>query len=98
MSDRAPLDADAVRHIATLARLGLSDDEVRLLAGQLTDVLRYVEQLGELDTAGVEPTHAAAGGGAWRPPGLRIELAEGDATAAAPAAVEGQFSVPKVIG
>ncbi len=98
MSDRAPLDAAAVRHIAQLARLGLTDDEVRLLAGQLTDVLRYVEQLAELDTTDVEPTHAAPGGTAWRPSGLRLELAPGEALAAAPATTDGQFRVPKVIG
>lgn len=44
-----------VRHIAKLARLELSDDEVRLFAGQLGEILDYVRQLETAPTEGVEP-------------------------------------------
>ncbi len=49
------IDEAQVRHIAKLARLNLSDDEVRLFAGQLGEILSYFKQLDEADTAGVEP-------------------------------------------
>jgi len=44
-----------VRHIAKLARLKLSDDEVRLFAGQLGDILDHFKQLETVNTTGVEP-------------------------------------------
>lgn len=50
------LDEAAVRHVAHLARLDISDDEVARFADQLSTILEYVEQLGELDTTGVPPT------------------------------------------
>ena len=50
------LDENAVRHVAHLARLDVSDQEVTALAGQLTAILRYFEKLNELDTSSVEPT------------------------------------------
>jgi aspartyl-tRNA(Asn)/glutamyl-tRNA(Gln) amidotransferase subunit C len=49
------IDEAQVRHIARLARLNLCDDEVRLFAGQLGDILDYVRQLEAVDTTGVEP-------------------------------------------
>lgn len=49
------IDPAQVRHVAKLARLELTDDEVRLFARQLGDVLDYVRQLEAVDTTGVEP-------------------------------------------
>ncbi|MDA1256834.1 MAG: Asp-tRNA(Asn)/Glu-tRNA(Gln) amidotransferase subunit GatC [Chloroflexi bacterium] len=54
MSDE--LTADDVRHIAALTRLGLSDDEVEMMRGQLSNILRVFESLQQIDTEGVEPT------------------------------------------
>ena len=51
----AAIDEAQVRHIARLARLSLSADEVRLFAGQLAGILDYVKQLDTVNTAGVEP-------------------------------------------
>ncbi len=98
MVHRTLLTEDEVRRIARLARLDLSDEEVALLTPQLGDVLLYVEQLAELDTTGVVATFDAAPVGRFRPLGLRVELAPGEATAAAPDAWEGSFRVPQVIG
>ncbi len=50
-----PLDRAAVRHIATLARIRVSDQEAEALVGELGQILAWVEQLGEVDTTGVEP-------------------------------------------
>ena len=51
----AEIDEAQVRRIAKLSRLNLSDDEVRLFAGQLAGILEYVKLIESLDTAGVEP-------------------------------------------
>lgn len=50
-----------VRRIAELARLGLSDDEIKKFAGQLTDIFQFVEMLNEVDTDNVEPTSQVTG-------------------------------------
>lgn len=49
------IDDARVRHIARLARLRLTDAEVRLFAGQLTQIIEYFQQIDGVDTAGVEP-------------------------------------------
>jgi aspartyl-tRNA(Asn)/glutamyl-tRNA(Gln) amidotransferase subunit C len=45
-----------VRHVAMLARLGLSDEEVETMRGQLGDVLEYIAMLDKVDTSQVPPT------------------------------------------
>ena len=49
------IDDATVRHIARLARIKVSDEEAKTLEGELTGILGWVEQLGEVDTDGVEP-------------------------------------------
>ena len=49
------VDQATVRRIARLARIKISDDEAKGLEGELTGILKWVEQLGEVETAGVEP-------------------------------------------
>jgi aspartyl-tRNA(Asn)/glutamyl-tRNA(Gln) amidotransferase subunit C len=49
------VDAATVRRIAHLARIAVADDEVEHLQGELNAILAFVEQLGEVDVAGVEP-------------------------------------------
>ena len=51
------ITTDDVRHLAQLSNLQLTDDEVENLRGDLENIVGYIEQLGELDTAGVEPTY-----------------------------------------
>lgn len=50
------LTIDDVRHVADLARLHLTDEEVRLYAQQLSAILDYAERLQEVDTSDVPPT------------------------------------------
>lgn len=50
------LTTDDVRHIAALTRLGLSNDEVEMMRGQLSSILHVFESLQQIDTEGVEPT------------------------------------------
>jgi len=49
------VDADTVRRVAHLARIAVAEDEVAPLKGELNAILAFVEQLGEVDVAGVEP-------------------------------------------
>jgi aspartyl-tRNA(Asn)/glutamyl-tRNA(Gln) amidotransferase subunit C len=49
------VDADTVRRVARLARIAVADDEVENLKGELNAILAFVEQLAEVDVAGVEP-------------------------------------------
>ena len=51
------ISKDDVLHLAQLSNLQLSDDEIASLQTDLANILQYVEQLGELDTTGVEPTY-----------------------------------------
>ncbi len=53
------IDLEQVRKVALLARLELSPEEEEQFTGQLSSILEYVEQLGELNTENVEPTTRA---------------------------------------
>lgn len=57
----ADLSNDDVLKLARLARLDLSDDEVNSLAGELTEILHYVEMLQNVDVAGLNPTNQVSG-------------------------------------
>jgi aspartyl-tRNA(Asn)/glutamyl-tRNA(Gln) amidotransferase subunit C len=92
------VDAATVRHIAKLARIAVSDEEVEALAPELNNILGWVEQLQEVDVEGVEPMTAVI------PNKLRLRddvVTDGgkcdDVLANAPAAEHGFFAVPKVI-
>ncbi len=52
----AVIDRDQVLHVAKLARLELSDDEVEQMASELSGILEHVDRISELDLEGVEPT------------------------------------------
>lgn len=54
------VDADTVRRIGRLARIRVTEDEVAAYAGELSAILGFVEQLGEVDVDGVEPMTSVA--------------------------------------
>ena len=91
-----------VRKVAKLAHLEITDAEVELYTPQMADIVKYVEQLNELDTKNVEP---AIGG--LTPEGARTDSARNDELAAslgqktaleeAPDPAHGHFRVPKVL-
>ena len=56
-----PLERSEVEHIASLARIGLTDEEVAMFGDQLSHILEQFEVLNELDTSGVTPTGHAGG-------------------------------------
>jgi aspartyl-tRNA(Asn)/glutamyl-tRNA(Gln) amidotransferase subunit C len=89
---------EQVRHIANLARIAMSEDELERLVPELNNILGWVEQLGEVDTEGVEPLTAVID--------QKLRLREdavtegnirGEVLANAPDAQHGFFAVPKVI-
>ncbi len=55
------LTVDQVRHIAKLARLNISDDEVEKFATELTSILQYIDMLQEVDTKNVEASTQVTG-------------------------------------
>lgn len=92
------VDAATVRKIASLARLAMSDGEVEALVPEFNNILGWIEQLGAVDTEGVEPLAAVI------PNLLRLRadvVTDGgirdDVLANAPQAEHGFFAVPKVI-
>lgn len=61
------ISRDDVQHLAQLSSLQLPDEEAADLQVDLENILKYVEQLGELDTTGVEPTYQVTGlSNVWR--------------------------------
>ncbi len=56
-----PLEPSEVKHIASLARIGLTDGEIEMFGEQLSQILEQFEVLNELDTSGVTPTGHASG-------------------------------------
>ena len=56
-----PLERSQVEHIASLARIGLTEDEIEMFGEQLSQILEQFEVLNELDTSGVTPTDHAGG-------------------------------------
>lgn len=92
------ITSQQVRHIAKLARIGMSDAELEALVPELNNILGWVEQLSEVDTNGVEPLTAVID------QKLRLRgdvVTEGnirdEVLANAPDAQHGFFAVPKVI-
>ena len=52
------ISREEVAKVARLARLDLADDKLDLFAGQIDDILQYMDKLGEVDTSSVEPMYS----------------------------------------
>ena len=93
-----PLNKATVAHIATLARIRLSENELGPLSDELSQILGWVEQLNEVDTTGVTPMASAA---AATLPMRDDVVTDGDCRDAilanAPRTARGFFMVPKVV-
>ena len=89
------LDRDQVLHVARLARLELSEEEVQRMAAELSKVLDHIEKIRELDLEGVPPTsHVVDVVNRLRPDEPQPSLAPEVALASAPEPLEGGFGVP----
>lgn len=93
------ITTDDVRHLAQLSNLQLSDDEVDNLRGDLENILGYIEQLGELDTTGVEPTYQVTGlENVWRDDTVQDGgVSREQLLALAPEQADHSVKVPKVL-
>ena len=92
------VDEKTVCHIARLARIRIDDGEAKALEGELTGILDWVEQLGEVDTDGVEPMSSVV---AVQAPLRADAVTDGgkpdDIVANAPLTEDHFFLVPKVV-
>ena len=89
------IDREQVLHVARLARLRLSDEEVERMAGELSGILDHVERISELDLDGVDPTsHVIALENVLRPDEPRPSLPREVALAEAPDSDGVGFRVP----
>jgi len=92
------MDVEQVRWVAHLGRLALSDKELAEMAAELSAILAYVEQLREVDVAGVNPlAHPLEVTNAFRDDAATPPLAVDDALANAPARQGDFFGVPAVL-
>lgn len=89
------IERDEVRHVARLARLALSDEEVERMAVELASVLEHIATIEQLDLDAVEPTsHVVAVENALRADEPQPSLARERVLESAPAVADGGFAVP----
>jgi aspartyl-tRNA(Asn)/glutamyl-tRNA(Gln) amidotransferase subunit C len=89
------LDRAQVLHVARLARLELSEEEVERMAAELSNVLDHIEKIRELELEGVPPTsHVVSVSNALRPDEPEPCLPAEVALEAAPEPLAGGFGVP----
>jgi aspartyl-tRNA(Asn)/glutamyl-tRNA(Gln) amidotransferase subunit C len=92
------LTPEEVRHVAMLARLGLSDDEVATMQAQLSQVLDHISMLEKLDTSAIAPTAQVLSHlNIMRPDEARPSLSVEAALSNAPVGEDGFFRVPAVL-
>ncbi|HEX6601267.1 MAG TPA: Asp-tRNA(Asn)/Glu-tRNA(Gln) amidotransferase subunit GatC [Solirubrobacterales bacterium] len=89
------IERDQVLHVAKLARLRLSEEEVERMVGELSGILDHVDRIGNLDLEGVEPTsHVVALENVLRPDEPHQSLPRDVALASAPEPQDGAFRAP----
>jgi aspartyl-tRNA(Asn)/glutamyl-tRNA(Gln) amidotransferase subunit C len=92
------LDKQTVRNIAFLARIEVADEDLEPLAGQLSGIIDWVEQLGEVNTDGVEPmTSVTEQVLRWRADDITDGGYADKVIANAPSHLDGCFAVPKMV-
>jgi aspartyl-tRNA(Asn)/glutamyl-tRNA(Gln) amidotransferase subunit C len=87
-----------VEHVARLARLGLSDEELERMQAQLDAILTYIDKLNQLDTSEVKPTsHVIPMTNVLREDVVSPSLSQDQALANAPDRYEAFFRVPRIL-
>lgn len=92
------LDKALVARVAGLARIAVPDEQLEPLAGELSSILRWIEQLAEVDTEGVEPLRSVHPiRRAWRADLVTDGNCREAILANAPEREDGYFVVPRVV-
>lgn len=93
------ISRDEVAHLAKLARLAVTDEELDTFAQQLDVILDSVAKVAEVATEDVPPTsHAVPLTNVFRADEVRPGLSQQQALSGAPAAEDGRFRVPRILG
>ncbi|MEY2470981.1 MAG: aspartyl-tRNA(Asn)/glutamyl-tRNA(Gln) amidotransferase subunit [Actinomycetota bacterium] len=93
------LTRDEVAHVALLARLELTDDELDMFTGQLADILGHADDIEALDVSGVPAmAHPLRLTNVFRSDEVVPSLDRDEVLSQAPAAEDGRFRVPQILG
>ncbi|GAB3595411.1 Aspartyl/glutamyl-tRNA(Asn/Gln) amidotransferase subunit C [Corynebacterium faecale] len=93
------ISRDQVAHLAKLARLALSEEELQQFAGQIDDIVGHVSAVQNVDAAGVEPmSHPHSIKTTMREDVVKKTLDAEQALDQAPAVEDGRFMVPQILG
>jgi aspartyl-tRNA(Asn)/glutamyl-tRNA(Gln) amidotransferase subunit C len=93
------ISEEQVRHVALLARLELSDDEIEQIGGDLNSILEHIDEIQQLDLEGVEPTaHPLDVVNMTRKDVIKPGLSQDDALKNAPEVESGSFVIPQIVG
>ncbi|MCW2494994.1 MAG: gatC [Jatrophihabitans sp.] len=85
-------------HLARLARLSVTEDELELFAGQLGEIISAVARVGEVAAADIEPTsHAVPMTNVYRPDVVVPSLPREAVLAGAPSVEDDKFRVPQIL-
>ncbi len=91
------ISKEDVKHVAKLARLELTEEETEKYSKQLGEILKYVEQMNEVDTTGIEPMpHAIPVYNVMREDIIKYDNTKEEMMANAPFEEDGFFRVPKI--
>ena len=92
------LTREQVQHVARLARLALSEDEIERFRGQLSAILDHAARVTEVATEDVPPTsHPLPLSNVFREDVITPSLSQEKALSTAPEAEDGRFKVPRII-
>lgn len=92
------VDDKTVRHLASLSNIALSDEDSKNLTKDLEGIIDYIGELGELDTAGVEPTYQVNDlANVWREDKVEPQLDREELLKLAPERTAQSVKVPKVL-
>ena len=93
------INKEEVLYVAHLARLDLDEESIEKFAGQIDEILGYIEKLNQVETKGIKPTsHAISLTNAFRDDEQKEHIDRELALANAPEKEDGNFVVPKIVG
>lgn len=99
MSEPTPISAEDVRHVAGLARLSLSEDEVERFTEQLASILGHAADVAALDIHELAPTaHPFGLVNVLRPDEVTPSSDRAEILSQAPKVIDQRFGVPRIVG